>query len=135
MRAQQVAISDRSGTLDFVEGAVSHVFTSFDKVSAYSIKERTVPVSSRRLDECEIEGNSLVIKIDVEGQEMEVLLGATGLLKSGRVKAVYVDGYEDRGVAEILKQHGFKLFDGRTLDVTRGNVFSLLAIHPEKQKG
>ncbi len=132
IRAQQIAISDQAGTLDFVGGAVSHVFTAFNKVSAYNINGRTVPVYSRRLDECEIEGNSLVIKIDVEGQEMEVLLGATGLLESGRVKAIYVDGYADQRVMEILKRHGFKLFDGRSLDAIQGNVFSLLAIHPEK---
>jgi FkbM family methyltransferase len=135
VRARQIAISDRAGSLDFVEGAVSHVFTVSGKASRYSIEERVVCVPAHRLDECDIKGDSLVIKVDVEGQEMEVLKGAAGLLEAGRVKAVYLDGYENRGVEEMLKEYGFRLFDGRTLDAVSGDVFSLLAVHPAKQAG
>jgi FkbM family methyltransferase len=132
VQARQIAISDRSGTLEFIDGAVSHVFTTIDHASGYNIKGRTSMVPSCRLDECEIEGDSLIIKIDVEGQEMDVLKGAIGLFEAMRVKAVYLDGYEDPGVGRYLEGFGFRLFDGRTLEPVSGKVFSLLAIHPAR---
>lgn len=132
VQARQIAISDSAGTLEFVDGAVSHVFTTVNHAYRYNIKGNTSRVNSCRLDECGIEGDSLIIKIDVEGQEMEVLRGAIGLFESRRVKAVYIDGYEDRDVERQLERFGFHLFDGRTLEPIGGRVFSLLAIHAEQ---
>jgi FkbM family methyltransferase len=133
--AHQLALSDRSGVLEFVEGAVSHTFTTVDHASCHNIPGRKISVPARRLDECDIQGNSLVIKIDVEGQEMNVLLGATELFKAKRVKATYLDGYENRNVENFLTEHGFHLFEGRSLTPTKQQVYSLLAIHPDKQPG
>jgi FkbM family methyltransferase len=130
--AEQCAIADGSGTLEFCEGAVSNVFTNVDHANQYNIPGRTIRVSAKRLDECAIEGNSLVMKFDVEGGELEALQGAEGLFRAGRVKVVYVDGYEsNKAVPEYLKSHGFRLYDGRTLD-TEGGWFSLMAVHPDK---
>ena len=75
-----------------------------------------------------IKGNSLVLKIDVEGQEKQVLDGATDLFKSQRIKAVYLDGYKDNEVEVFLKNYGFILLDGKSLKPTTGGLFSLLAI-------
>jgi len=128
IQAFNVALSDHTGSLEFVPGAVSHVFTTVDNISSYSIAEARVTVPCRRLDEMEIAGNSLVLKIDVEGQEKEVLEGAVALFLSRRVKAVYVDGYKDKGVESFLTGHGFTLLDGKTLAPAAEGLFSLLAI-------
>jgi FkbM family methyltransferase len=130
--AEQCAIADGNGTLEFCEGAVSNVFANVRHTNQYSIPGQTIRVSAKRLDECVIEGNSLVMKFDVEGGELEALQGAEGLFREERVKVVYVDGYESNGaVPEYLKSHGFCLYDGRTLD-TQGGWFSLMAVHPDK---
>ena len=75
-----------------------------------------------------IKSNSLVLKIDVEGQEKQVLDSALELFKSKRIKAVYLDGYKDDEVEVFLKNHGFILLDGKSLSPTAGGLFSLLAI-------
>ena len=126
--AHNVALSDHGGTLEFVAGAVSHVFTTVENASEYSIMDARVSVPCRRLDEMEIAGDSLVLKIDVEGQERKVLDGASGLFEAERIKAVYLDGYKDREIETWLRGYGFALLDGKTLEPTAGNVFSLLAL-------
>ena len=123
-----VALSDHSGSLEFVSGAVSHVFTTVENTSNYSIPEARVSVPCCRLDEVTIEGNSLILKIDVEGQEKNVLDGALALFKAQRIKAVYLDGYKDKEVESFLREHGFSFLDGKSLKPITGSVFSLLAL-------
>jgi len=133
--ATHCAVSDHPGKLEFVGGAVSHVFTTRENTSAYSIPRETVEVPCRRLDEFPITGDSLFLKIDVEGQEMEVLEGARAFFDAGRVRAVYLDGYKDPAIAGFLTRRGFELFDGRTLEPAGGHIFSLLAIRRPAGKG
>lgn len=128
--ATNCAVSNRDGQLVFVAGAVSHVFTSVEHSSSYNIPSETTSVPCRRLDSFEFEGDSLFIKIDVEGQELEVLEGAAGLFELARVKGVYIDGYSNPGIPDWLRRYGFELFDGRTLLPSDGRVFSLLALAP-----
>lgn len=123
-----LAASDKHGFLEFVGGAVSHVFTTTDNQNSYSIPGETITVPCRRLDEMDLEGTSMVIKIDVEGHEREVLEGSRKLFETSRVKAVYCDGYKDESVNKFLTEYGFTLFDGRTLEPPTGHVFSLLAV-------
>jgi len=126
--AHNVALSDHNGTLEFVAGAVSHVFTTVENISSYSIANSRVEIPCRRLDEMDLEGDSLILKIDVEGQELKVLQGASGLFRANRIKAVYLDGYKDKEVEELLKGYGFSLLNGKTLEPTQGSIFSLLAL-------
>lgn len=126
-----VAISNRSGELKFVEGAVSHVFTTIENASSATLSGQTpVSVTARRLDAFAISGDSLIIKLDVEGQELEVLQGAEGFFEARRVKAVYVDGFKNAGVPDFLRRYGFRILDGRTLQPVVGDayVYSLLAL-------
>jgi len=123
-----VALSDREGELDFYEGAVSHVFTTVDNASAYSIRDRVITVPCRRLDSYAFDSNSLVVKIDVEGQEMAVLRGFSKFLENGRVRIVYLDGYNSEEVLDYLRGFGFRFYNGRTLEPSDGRIFSLLAI-------
>jgi len=128
VKAFNFALSNSHGTLEFVAGAVSHVFTTVENASSYSIPSARASVPCRRLDGVGVEGDSLVLKIDVEGQEMNVLEGASGLFEAGRIKAVYLDGYKEKAVEEFLRSRGFSLFDGKSLLPVEGNVFSLLAM-------
>ena len=126
---QQVAVSDVAGELEFVAGAVSHVFTESTQRNAYHFQEQQpIRVPAQRLDALGVEGDSLIIKIDVEGQEMKVLNGASGLFDAGRVKAVFLDGYNDDAVVEFLARYRFSFFDGRTLRPAVPPIFSLLAV-------
>ena len=127
--AHQVALSDREGTLEFVAGAVSHVFTTVEHASEYSLGGGArVSVPCRRLDSFAFPAASIVLKIDVEGQETAVLNGAGELFDAGRVKAVYLDGYKDRAVEKFLAAHGFALLDAKTLAPVEGHIFGLLAV-------
>lgn len=125
------AMSDVDGKLEFIDGAVSHVFAAADKRNSYHLPGQTTVVTARRLDDLFKTCHSLVLKIDVEGQERRVLDGASQLLSNGLIRVIYLDGYEDPSINELLMRHGFALFEGRSLSPNPGRVFSLLAIkHP-----
>jgi FkbM family methyltransferase len=126
--ARQVAASDREGLLTFVPGAVSHVFTAVECANDYNFRDAVTTVRSERLDAAGIVGDSLIIKIDVEGQEKAVLDGAAGLFEANRVKAVYVDGYKELAVEDLLRHWGMVLLNGRTLRPAEPNVQTLLGI-------
>jgi len=125
IRVHRYGLSDRNGEIKFDEAETSGLFHAIsDQVSDGLV----CPV--RRLDDCGIEGQSLVMKIDVEGHEYEVLRGAESSFCDGRVKAVYVDGYEDARVVDFLAAHGMSFYDGRTLQPLRDGQASsyLLAL-------
>lgn len=122
------ALSNHDGELEFCEGAGSWTFGARHVSNPFHIRGRTQRVKARRLDSIDIAGDSIILKIDVEGHEREVVEGAARLIRSGRVKAVYVDGYQDKCLPQCLREMGFELFDGRTL-VPGLPDFSLLAIH------
>ena len=130
--AHHIALSDHDGQLQFVSGAVSHVFTTVANCSNYSITGERTLVPCKRLDEFNISGDSIVMKIDVEGQEKEVLEGAERLFRDGRIRAVYLDGYKDRSIEGLLLGYGFRLLEGRTLQPAAGHVFSLLAVRSDR---
>jgi FkbM family methyltransferase len=127
--AHPVALSDHNGQLEFVAGAVSNIFTTVDNASAYHVRDNVQSVPCRRLDEFDISGDSIVLKIDVEGQEKNVLVGAKKFFDANRIKAVYLDNYTDEaGVEGFLREYGFDFYEGRTLERVPGNTYSLLAL-------
>src|SRR5207248_10249223 len=91
-------------------------------------------VPCQKLDSLPIPDGNLILKIDVEEHELQVLNGAEALLKSGRIKVVYLDGYSSNLIPPLLQRHGFKFFDGRSLARAEQEVppFSLLAIHASR---
>ena len=127
--ATNVGIAAEKSVTKFVRGAVSHVTTLGDKPNAYSIAGETFEARCAPLSEFDIAGNSLIIKIDVEGQELSVLEGCEPLFQSERVLAVYIDGYDDDRVLPLLTKYGFQFRDGRSLEPSDGRHFSLLAVH------
>jgi FkbM family methyltransferase len=131
--AQNIAISDQQKSMKFVDGAVSHVFTTVENSTDYNIMNEIIEVECRRLDQLDIHGSSLILKIDVEGQELNVLEGASKLFQQNKVKAVYLDGFSQKSkVLSFLAAYNFVFFDGRSLEKCDGNLFSLLALSEMK---
>jgi FkbM family methyltransferase len=121
-----LGVSDKETELAFKPGITSGVFKVVPPGEAGATMVRC-----QKLDSLPIPEGDLVLKIDVEDHELEVLTGAEELLKSGRVKVVYLDGYSSKLVPPLLRRHGFKFFDGRTLARSDNDLppWSLLAIH------
>ncbi|MBV8225158.1 MAG: FkbM family methyltransferase [Verrucomicrobia bacterium] len=128
----ECALSDHDGNLNFVGGADSKVYTTIENASAYSILSEQSNRPCKRLDGIPIEGDSIIMKIDVEGQEWEVLSGASSYFEADRVKAVYLDGYKDWRARRFLEEYKFVFFNGRTLKTAEPETQHLLAFRREK---
>jgi FkbM family methyltransferase len=126
--AFNLAISNKSEKLKFISGAVSHVFTTIDNQSTYSIKDKIIEVTAGKLSEQKITGDSLIVKIDVEGQEMNVLNGARNLFDESKIKAVFIDGFDDPNIISFLKDYHFNLLNAQSLEklsLTGGQLLAL----------
>lgn len=125
-----VALSERDAELEFVTGVTSGVFSA----SAGDDNGTTVRVPCRTFDSLALPAGDLVVKIDVEGHELQVLRGAEQTLSAGRVKVLYVDGYSSSDVPQLLRDRGFRFYDGRTLQPFGDTAppYSLLAIHSSR---
>jgi len=96
----------------------------------FQSRSQTIKLTTKRLDQFDFKGNSLVLKIDVEDHEFAVLQGASSLFDEGRVRAVYLDGYASASIPDWLRQRGFSLYHGRNLRPCQPDEkpFSLMAI-------
>jgi FkbM family methyltransferase len=121
-----IAVSNQAGELNFEPGVTSGVFHA---TSERSPDSRQVPCA--RLDQLIPADKDVVMKIDVEGHEWPALQGAQALFDAGRVKVVYLDGYNGKQIPEFLISAGFSLFEGRTMAAcdTGAPDYSLLAVH------
>lgn len=108
------ALSVKEGKAHFAveeNGANSH-FEDIDLVHAKMNKEDVVEVNVTTLDIFCKENNVIpdVIKVDVEGAEVDVLKGATELLKQKKTKwlvSVHTDPLM-KGTLQIFKDHGYR---------------------------
>ena len=96
--------------------------------------QKVIKVAAKRLDHFDIEGGEIVLKIDVEGHEYNVLQGAEQLFKQRRIKAVYIDGYDNKQILPFLKGYGFNFVDAHTLQEVKDDTFSLLALLDSNQR-
>jgi FkbM family methyltransferase len=100
------ALADHNGSLEFVNGAVSNVFTTTQNASSYSIRGERSLCECRRLEDLPVTGDSIVMKVDVEGQELEVLLGAKRYFDCGRIRALYLGRRNVRDVPGAYPRRG-----------------------------
>ncbi len=116
------ALSDTSGRLSFREesdGTTSHISSN----PGLSDENGTITVNVRTGDEVILGGQAAfpnVIKIDVEGHELEVVLGLAATLRDPRLRCVFVEVHfailKERGMAwaprqieQTLTADGFRL--------------------------
>lgn len=71
-----------------------------------------IPVETRRLDDIFDTATVDVMKVDVEGHEREVLLGAENLLGDGRIRDIIFEDFETppTAVARLLEGYGYAVF-------------------------
>lgn len=94
---------------------------SFDTLNHVATEKEkdTIEVEVSTLDQILIENTPSLIKIEVEGFETEVLLGAEETLGNDKLKAIIIElngsgnryGYDENLVHENLIQKGFRPFD------------------------
>jgi FkbM family methyltransferase len=127
--AINMGLSNYRRSEPFVRGAVSHVTTSLDKKNSYSMGGRTFSADLIPLDEADIGNKQKFIKVDIEGGELNMLLGAEGCLKREEIYGFYFDGVGDFSeIYSFLSDFGFSFYNGRTLEPTQVDCFSLLAL-------
>jgi FkbM family methyltransferase len=130
VRCFNVALSDKARTLAMVGGAASGVFGVHE--SEFQIGDRVQQIQALPLDDfLGDELIDLVLKVDVEGHELEVVKGAAKALARGAVRAILLDGILDRNRAELLALltgHGFQLYDCDSLQPHSGDGDRVLAI-------
>ncbi len=110
VRACRMGLSDAASTLRFTSGldTVNHVLAEGEDGPSLD-----VPVA--RLDDVLVGGPPVLIKIDVEGHERAVLLGAGKTLAAPELLAVILEtngsgaryGVSDDALREIMAEHGF----------------------------
>jgi FkbM family methyltransferase len=89
VRALQLALSKERGKLRLFESKISPGHDSTVKRFEH---DRSILVDAVGLDEVvDPSARDIVMKVDVEGSEMDVLLGASGLITSGRVSAIVLE--------------------------------------------
>jgi FkbM family methyltransferase len=135
---EEAAIGEKDGSLNLFIGEKSgwHSLVT----SEQNLIKDSIPVSVYRLDKY-LEKNPLqnikVIKIDVEGFEKEVLMGAHKTLEQYDNLVILIDIHPDNGVIhdeiyEILFGHGFSLYKEQypfNLPIDRGEKpYEIIAI-------
>jgi len=126
--AINVPLASEERDMEFLSGAVSGVTTVADKATAYNIASTRFQTRSRRLDSFDLKGD-LFLKLDVEGQELDVLKGAQGFFDAKRVKAVYVDGFDyDTSIPDFLRAQGMRLVNPNNLKPFEAKDFTVIAV-------
>ncbi len=132
---RQTCVSDHVGTLSFYKHKDSAKSSIVDRGEKLSV---TLP--SDTLDNL-IPANTRidVLKVDVEGAELSVLRGATGIFTDQRRPSVVIIEVFDvrdntdrsEGIREVLEGYGYEfyLFDGHALTPLSGSALNAFAVH------
>jgi len=112
IRPYRLALGNRHGTLTLHQGQSDGLSTTVPAMAnraERAITSEDVPV--RRLDDLSIHSVDL-IKIDVEGAELQVLEGADSTLRACRPAVVFESWttYDDAGVFSILQRLDYSFF-------------------------
>lgn len=126
--AINVALAAAEGERVFATGAASGIAAATEHAGRAHIPGRTFTVAARRLDSFDLPGK-LVLKIDVEGMELEILHGAKEFFDAGRVDAIYFDEFGDKGaVLDLLAGYGFEAMGPFRLIPYSPGVRAMLAV-------
>lgn len=109
MKIHACAVGDSNHDVSFYVNSVRPGFSSLRNVKPSETTKITVPM--RRLDQLVAKAD--VIKIDVEGAELDVLTGATQLVEKCRPTIVFESGVAGIGDCELL----FDWFDKRSYNI------------------
>ncbi len=108
-----VALGAQDGTAELV---IPSEFAGNDGIARIATTsgpgEKTIVVALKSLDNL-LGGQSVrVMKLDVEGFEIHVLRGATGLLQAGRIRHIVFEDHEVEGsaVVRFLQGFGYRVF-------------------------
>lgn len=102
-------VSDKAGYLYFTKDldSVNHIIED-DNTEPQNCEQINVDT----LDSiCGVDKYSInILKIDVEGHEEKVLLGATELLKSPSLNVVIMEVFENKELVNLMRENGFELY-------------------------
>ncbi len=127
VRACQCGLSDASGSLRFTKDldCMNHILAQGEDLPAIDVPVRT-------LDNLVGSDVPVIIKIDVEGHERSVLLGASCTLADAGLLAVVMEtngsgaryGISDAELVSLMQKHGFSPygydpFDRRIIDASQ----------------
>lgn len=136
VRAVCCALSDSERELEMFEAAGSCSF-GVDR-SDFNIATESRLMRAKPLDAFLDGLENIVLKVDVEGHELEVLQGAAAAFNRGAIKAVYLDGFAKNNrtaILEILTNGGLSLvLNGRTLEPLQPTDYAILAVKPPPLK-
>lgn len=133
VRAIHAAISDRDQILQFCSGAVSHVFAAKAHRNEYHFGG-LVEMQAHTLDKLIHSDRPMILKLDVEGHELEVLKGASALIANARIHAVVLDASaEARKAATWLESQGFIVCDATSLSPVTDTSGVFIALSPSRR--
>jgi FkbM family methyltransferase len=113
---QNLAVSDKSGFLKLgvpeafnQNRGISSIVTDNDEIAN---KSSVLTVQASTLDEFLVNKNVGVLKIDVEGHEIQVLKGAENLLKTGRIRDCVFEEHNSypTAVTNYFESMGYQVF-------------------------
>jgi FkbM family methyltransferase len=123
LELHEVALSSTAGRATLAAGGQA------GNLGEASLGEGGAEVVTRTLDDVLGDRSVGVMKLDVEGHELEVLLGGRRTLSEGRVRDVVFEDHEGAGspVWSLLRDHGYEVaqlertFRGPLLALTSGS--------------
>lgn len=141
--------------LSDIDGVLYWMFDPNHPGNAYLSDKGDIKVPVKRLDDCDFMKNERVdfMKVDVEGMELEVFLGAIELIKKNKPTILYesvVEGQFEKykQVDDLLKSLGYKFYEIniREEDLQPDTKFDFipthfprlpqntLAVHPDRER-
>ena len=110
-----IGLADKNGILKFTSNLDTTNHVVFNTSSIKNI-DNIIDVPVRKLDTIISGCNPLLIKIDVEGFELQVIKGADEILKSKSLLAVIIETFGKNNLDKQMSKYGFKPFMYNTFD-------------------
>src|SRR5262249_34067754 len=110
----QAAVGPRQGTVFCVDA--DNPITTNRVFEGQPINSQRIPISMVRLDDCleAFDGHHIgLLKVDVEGYEPEVFLGARGFISEFKPRLIMFEslgGWVEPEIRKILEHSGYTLF-------------------------